>query len=122
MREHYLEVVENGKIGKFKIFKLIGEFDLNEIIHFENSIGKYLKDGSKLIILDMSALEYLDSSGIGCLVRLYRDIEEKIKGKLILYQINDFIKELFEISNLTGFLTILSSKDELDKYCLEFKE
>lgn len=121
MRDSYLEVVESSKMQNFRVFKLIGEFDLNEIIHFENMMTSLLKDGSRYAVLDMSGLEYLDSSGIGCIVRLYRDLEEKLKGKLVLFQINDFVKELFEISNLTGFLTIFNTREEVEKFCSEYK-
>jgi anti-sigma B factor antagonist len=119
MHSGYLTVEDGGCVGNFQIVKLNGEFDLNEVNYFEEKLEEFLEEGQKNIVLDMSQLEYLDSSGIGCIVRLYRDTEEKLNGKLIIYQPKDFIRELFQISNLTSFLDIVDSPEELKRITSE---
>ncbi len=117
MSEESLDVIDAGKIRNFRLIKLIGEFDLNDVKSFEENVERILVDEKKYIVLDLSELDYLDSSGIGCLVRLYRDTVGKYGGKFIIYSPKEFIKELFEVSNLTQFWPILEKKEELEDYC-----
>lgn len=120
MNDSYLSVESGGEIGPFKVIRLIGEFDLNEVSGFERKLEELLTEDSRYVVLDMSELEYLDSSGIGCVVRLYRDTEEKQSGKLFIFNPPPFIKELFQISNLTSFLKLITSQQELEETCLGF--
>ena len=115
MQKGYLTVENGGKLNNYQIIKLKGEFDLNEVNYFEKNIEEILKETVKYVILDVTDLEYLDSSGIGCIVRLYRDTEEKRSGKLIIYNPPSFIQELFQISNLHSFLSITSDEKELEQ-------
>jgi len=117
MNEESLEVTPAGKIGRFQIIRLAGEFDLNEVRNFEAKIDEILADNKAHVVLDLNELEYLDSSGIGCLVRLYRDTVERADGKFVIYRPKDFIKELFEVSNLTKFLAIVESQEALERTC-----
>ncbi len=117
MSDESLEVIESGEVGKYKIIKLIGEFDLNDVKSFDSKIEEVFPDQKRYIILDLSELEYLDSSGIGCFVRLYRDTTIKHGGKFIVFQPKEFIKELFEVSNLTQFWTVVETKKELEEIC-----
>jgi len=117
MSGEYLNIEAGDRIGKYRVIRLSGEFDLNEVSHFEEKAGEILSGGARHVVLDLSQLDYLDSSGIGCIVRLYRDTEENAKGKLVLYHPKEFIEELFEISNLTSFLRVLHTAEELESFC-----
>lgn len=116
MDERYLTIKKETPIGKYQVISLSGEFDLNEVAYFEEKTEEYLEK-EKFVVLDLNKLEYLDSSGIGCIVRLYRDTEENVDGKLVLYRPKGIIEELFEISNLTSFLTVIHTLEELEEFC-----
>jgi len=62
--------------------------------------------GSKRIVLDLSELEYMDSMGLGALMRLY--VSAKTSGcRLELIHIGKRIKELLDLTNTwTVFATI----------------
>ena len=123
MEDLYFSMQKNGTIGKYDIVKLIGEFDLNEVNFFEKKLLSLIgREGGDwqacLLVLDISELEYLDSSAIGAFVRLYREIVEKGKGKLFFFKPKEFIEELFQISNLKNFLSVVHTKKELEEKCL----
>jgi len=113
MKESLLRLTEKINIKGYKLIEVVGEFDLNEVDNF-NSFFENIKKENNKIILDISKLEYLDSSGTGCFVRLHNDLQA-LNGSLILYNPSEFIKDLFSISRLDSFLKIVYSKEELDK-------
>ncbi|HOJ50597.1 MAG TPA: STAS domain-containing protein [Spirochaetota bacterium] len=113
MKESLLKLNEKLKIKDYTLIELSGEFDLNEVENFNSFFEKTKKNTNK-IILDLSKLEYLDSSGTGCFVRLHNEIQA-MNGDLIIYNPSDFIKDLFSISRLDSFLKIINTKEELDK-------
>lgn len=119
MEDIYFNIVSAPQIGNYQVFKLIGEFDLNEVYLFESKVSEALSQKPPKIVLDISELEYLDSSAIGAFVRLYREVVEKSKGKLYFFNPKEFIEELFELSNLKNFLSIIHEQSELEQKCKE---
>ena len=83
--------------------KLIGELVINTVSLFKDTImNSGLKN--KKLILDLSEITVMDSSGLGSLIRLSRESEEKIILKNIAPQAKNMIKvsecsELFEIKD-----------------------
>ena len=62
--------------------------------------------GSRRIILDLTNLTFMDSSGLGTLVRLY--VSCKSAGcDLELINLGQRIRQLFEISNLLSVFTVV---------------
>jgi anti-sigma B factor antagonist len=64
-----------------------------------NSIGQLLKQGRKLILLNLSGLTYLDSSGIGDLVHTYMSVI-KGGGEMKVVGLSDKVEEILKITQL----------------------
>ena len=58
---------------------------------------------SKLIVLDLNHLEFIDSMGLGTLVRLHLKCKE-VGCNLRLDNVGKRIKELLSLTNLLGIL------------------
>lgn len=118
MSARYLQIEDGGNVGLKRILILKGEFDLNETSFFEEKVNAVLNGSEyKYFVLDVKELEYLDSSGISALVRLYHQIEKEEDKKLLIYNPPEFIKELFQMANLTNFIQVINTKEELDDLC-----
>ena len=65
--------------------------------------------------LNLEELTYIDSSGIGSLIR-YMNIAIKENIDFICYNLNKNIENIFQISKLDQFLHILSNDDYHKKY------
>jgi anti-sigma B factor antagonist len=64
----------------------------------KTAVRPLLQD-SKLVVLDLTGVNYIDSSGLGALVGLY--VSAKTAGcRLKLVNLNQRIKELFSITRL----------------------
>jgi len=60
----------------YQLFRLAGLLDAFSEPAFRKVVGRCIDDGPHNIILDLTAIDFLDSSGVGVLVQ----IAKKIKG------------------------------------------
>ena len=80
------------------IFYLSGEFD---IFHAGNVESKIMEDydGKSDLILDFGGVTFMDSTGLGILISMLKELEED--GNMILVKnATDRIKKVFEITEL----------------------
>lgn len=67
--------------------------------------------GVQKIYVDMSGVEYIDSSGIGVLINTAK-LLRKQKGDIILANVSDGVRDIFNIINLDNFIKICGSEVE----------
>jgi len=63
------------------------------------STVRSLIPGTKRIILDLTDVSYMDSSGLGAIVSIYRSARRQ-ECEMKLVNLNQRLKELFRITNL----------------------
>jgi len=69
----------------------------------KETVKPLLTEG-KSVVLDLSNVSYLDSSGLGTIVGLYVSAK-RAKSKLKLIHLNERLKELVSLTRLGEFLT-----------------
>jgi len=80
------------------VVECIGALSAASIAGFKKEV-KGLIPGAKRIVLDLSHVDYMDSSGLGALLGLY--IAAKDAGcDLRLINLNEQIRELFHVTNV----------------------
>jgi anti-sigma B factor antagonist len=62
--------VESTRQANTCVIKLVGDLDLASAPHAEGEIGAALTDTHEVIVVDLSELAFIDSSGITALLRL----------------------------------------------------
>ena len=72
--------------------------------NFQNQVSTYLEDGKKNIIVEMSDVKFVDSSGLGNIVRAFSTVKEA-GGQLKLAGISDKVKGVLSITKLNRFLS-----------------
>ena len=107
--------VANDQVGEVRVLSISGELDLGTAPQLEQPLEEALaSDGSLLI--DLSACEFIDSTGIALLVRAWQrlDGEPGSKGdsRFALCGLNDQVRRLLELSGLASSLSIHSGRDE----------
>ena len=72
-------------------------------------LNKYIEDGPAHIILDLSAIDFVDSSGLGALVRLVK----KAKGESGSVQVvsNPRVTQTVKLVRLEQFLSLQPNVD-----------
>ena len=95
--------------------KLIGKYDLEELLFFSTIFSDEISKKPPVIALNLAELTYIDSSGIGSLIR-YMNMAIKENIDFLCYNLNKNIENIFKISKLDQFLQILSKEDFQKKY------
>ncbi len=111
------------KIEDKLIFHLEGELVAKEKVKVLSIILEALDRESpvKFLVLEMSKVNYLDSSGLGLLVDL-KDRMQKRNGELILVGLGDYAQKLLNLTHLDKTFKQFSALDELFSSSPELKE
>lgn len=102
-------------VGKIKAIEVHGKFDIENTEEFESIFSKELESKPQILAIDMNKLDYIDSSGIGCLIKSLNSIKNQ-KGALILYGLKPMIHNVFKLAKLDLFFQIMSNDDFVYKY------
>jgi anti-sigma B factor antagonist len=105
-----MEIITNLE-NNILVLKLRGRLDTNASMEFEQQVEEAIKFSKKNMLLDFSELEYICSSGLRVIIQTAKKLKS-FQGELVLCCMEDYIKEVFEISGFDAFLEICSSKEE----------
>jgi anti-sigma B factor antagonist len=87
------------QVGEISVVEVIGKLTSFESGVLRNSITQLLKEGRRLIVLNLSGLTYLDSSGIGDLVHTYMSVIKR-GGEMKVVGLSDKVQEILKITQL----------------------
>lgn len=77
-----------------------GQIDLYSAPQFKEALHAAVDDGMSEVVVDLSAVSFMDSTGLGVLVGLDKRLRE-MQGKLSIVTHDATIKRVFEIVGLT---------------------
>jgi anti-sigma B factor antagonist len=102
--------IEMRTIGDIRVLDFSGKITLGEgTMTVRNTVLDVLKDGGKKIILNLADVNYIDSSGIGELVRTYITVSSG-GGQLKLLSLTKKIQELLQITKLLTVFQVYDSE------------
>ncbi|HEX3019583.1 MAG TPA: STAS domain-containing protein [Chitinispirillaceae bacterium] len=94
---------------------LIGQlWQKNELNALSEAVDSSNCQQCKCIILDLQRVSFINSQGLGLLVRIYRDMVDA-GGKLILLCNTSSVLEVIEISGFKDFMLIAENEMELQQ-------
>ena len=82
------------------LVKLIGDLDVYSKENFSKFCDESLKDKNENLIIDLEKLDYIDSTGLGMFINIYKDQKEKNKTVKIIGA-KENIKKLFKITDIS---------------------
>jgi len=92
------------------VLTLQGDLDYGECSAFRINIDRILKSEPPATIVDLSGLEYLDSSGLGLLLSLSKEYGAQ-GGNLVLVT-NETVDNILSLTRLNGIFSTAISLDE----------
>ncbi|MBF0409595.1 MAG: STAS domain-containing protein [Candidatus Riflebacteria bacterium] len=95
---------------KKKFFFLDGEFDIHQTKELRSRIMEELNDGDWSYIMDLRRVFYMDSSGLGMLVYLRKEINRR-GGKLVIEGLNESVLNVFRMTRLDDFFELSDRKE-----------
>jgi anti-sigma B factor antagonist len=87
------------QVGQVSVVEVTGKLTSFESGALRSSIAQLLKEGRKQILLNLSGLVYVDSSGIGDLVHTYMSVI-KSGGEMKVVGLTEKVEEILKITQL----------------------
>jgi len=96
------------------LVELSGEVDLRSSPDLHGRLIEISDTRPAHLILELSGVNYMDSSGVGTMVDLKRRVEGG-GGRFVLVGLQPRVRSVLEITQLDKFFTITSTVDEARK-------
>jgi anti-sigma B factor antagonist len=102
-------VVEIDESAEAPVVVVRGEVDFGSAPRLRELLVKRAMDGGQHVVVDLSGVEFLDSTGLGVLVgslKRYRTLG----GDLYMVVTTDRIRAVFELTGLTSAFTLFADR------------
>lgn len=101
---------ETQKVGgnPVNVITLSGKITSDNIFDLNAKVKSIFENGVYNCILNISELEYVNSTGIALFLTVARTVEQN-QGNLYLIQPTPFVQELFDMTDLSGRFSIVPS-------------
>src|SRR6266478_6442367 len=95
-QEIFLHTAAIPQAGPISLVDVSGRLTSFEVVALREAISRLLKQDRKNIVLYLSGLQYLDSSGIGELAKIYVSVG-KVSGQLKVVGLSPKVEESLKI-------------------------
>lgn len=96
--------------GNITVLTLAGRFDALMAKEFKNSIAGLIEARQILLVLDMTAVDFIDSSGLGALVGSMKGVVKE-QGEIRIAGLTREVHTIFELTRLHRIFDIFESLD-----------
>lgn len=106
------EVVSETLDGGIQAFEVRGELDMNTAPELERKLEEALGEPDASILLDLSACEFIDSTGIALIVRAWQRLDRGDgNGRLVLCSLNHQVRRLLKITGVEASIPMHEQRD-----------
>lgn len=95
----------------YSITEVTGEVDVYTAPQLDEALSAVVEGGHNKLIVDLSAVDFLDSTGLGVLVKALKRVREN-GGSLAVVTTTDRITKVFRITGLDAAIGLFGSVDE----------
>jgi anti-anti-sigma factor len=103
-----VDVVRDGQVTHLK---LRGRLDLDSSGVIKGEVRRCLAQGELRLLLDLTAVEFINSSGLGTLVSVLKEVR-LARGRLVLCNLARYVREIFEITQLARVFELAATEQE----------
>ena len=93
------------------VVRLSGRLDVAAVDRLKPELHRLIAAGHNRLVLDLEALEFIDSTGLGLLVGCLRRCVAA-GGDLCLTKVSQFLRSVFELTRLTRVFQLTDSEAE----------
>ena len=103
--------IEDRKDGEILIVKPVEKrLDASVAVEFKGKMAEFIKDGNELIVLDLSDVKFMDSSGLGAIVSSLKALGRK--GDLVISGTKKAVSSLFTITRMDRVFRMFVNAEE----------
>lgn len=101
--------METGKdVNIMQVFTRVDAANAKEL---EEQLVGLVNAGTNKLICDFSQNEYISSAGLRVFLLMLKAVQ-KNGGRMVLCQLNPFVKEVFDMAGFTQLFSIFGSQEE----------
>jgi anti-sigma B factor antagonist len=102
---------EETRVGNVLIAKVLESRIAADVApRFKEDLMAYITKGNHAIVLDLSDVSFIHSSGLGALIASLKAIDED--RELILSGVRDTVESMFKLTRMNKVFRMFSSKEE----------
>lgn len=103
-----IQVVQHGQAN---VLILKGKMDLGNTGQIKDAVKALLEKNKTIVHLNMKGVDFINSSGLGALISIMKEVRMH-RGRLTLSDLAPYVREIFEITQLTHVFEIFNTADE----------
>ncbi len=104
-------IVNTRKTNDVRVIYPVGEFIYEKANPVRDIFEKALSDKESKILINLKDTTYLDSSGIGILIRYFSELR-KTGGELVICSSNKAVKNVLHMAKVHKFIKIFNNEEE----------
>lgn len=104
--------IESREQSSVLVIAISGELDLHTASQLEESLNPALENGNQPLAIDLSACEFIDSTGIALIVRASRQLGGPSSGSFALCGVSDQVQRLFDITGIESMIPMHASLED----------
>ena len=93
-----------------RVIKLQGEVGHSEVASFQEKVDQFLLMPEKQLLIDLSGVSYISSSGLRVLLKLGKEARQTEKN-LVFFGLSDFVASVFKVSGFDKIFNIQTTKE-----------
>ena len=101
--------IKKVKSNQVEVFEISGRIDANNAKDFENELTKSTQEGTTKIVVDLSNLDYISSSGLRVFLLIAKKLEKS--GFIYLCSLQPQVLQIFTISGFNTIFSIFENKE-----------
>ncbi len=98
--------------GRYTVAELEGELDIESSSSFGEECFDRITNGQANMMIDLSKVGYIDSSGLGVLISIQKSARMN-GGSLVLVGMSQQVKNTMRMTHLDDFFEIYERKEEV---------
>ena len=103
-----LESVKQGEVMVVRVLE--SRMDIRDVDDFKAAMAGYIGKGSKLIALDLSGVDFIDSSGLGAIVSSLKLLGGE--GDLVISGATPTVLSLFKLTRIDRVFTLVETEED----------
>ena len=103
--------VESERVdARIRVIAAHGQIDLYSAPTFKEAVLDAIDDGATVLVIDLSDVDFMDSTGLGVLVGASKRLMQ-LDGRIVIVSPDDLVRRLFEISGLQARFPVFESRE-----------
>lgn len=96
--------------GVLLVRVLDDRLDANVALEFRDTMVSHIRAGEKLIVLNLAAVDFVDSSGLGAIVSSLKKLDEN--GDIVISCAKEGVERLFKLTRMNKVFRMYKTEKE----------